>query len=93
MYSEHTPQAIANRRYQVRIGQYFKEGWEIFSTQPAAYIGFLVLMTIINGVLNNIPGVGLIVSTILSGPFAAGYYFFSFRIARNQRPTDRKSVV
>ncbi|BCX11339.1 MAG: hypothetical protein KatS3mg067_0277 [Thermosynechococcus sp.] len=87
MYSEHTPQAIANRCYQVRIGQYFKEGWQIFSSQPAPYIGFLVLMTIINGLLNNIPRVGLIVSTILSGPFAAGYYFFSFRIAHNQRPT------
>ncbi|MDR7898303.1 hypothetical protein RHJ63_08280 [Thermosynechococcus sp. JY1334] len=84
--SEHTPQAIANRPYQVRIGQYLNEGWQIFSTQPAAYIGFLILAMIINGVLNNIPGAGPIVSTILVGLFAAGYYFFSFRIARNQRP-------
>ncbi|MFN3679068.1 hypothetical protein [Thermosynechococcus sp.] len=84
--SEHTPQAIANRSYQVRIGQYLNEGWQIFSTQPAAYIGFLILATIINGVLNNIPRAGPIVSTILAGLFAAGYYFFGFRIVRNQRP-------
>lgn len=83
---EHTPQAIANRRYQVRIGQYLNEGWQIFSTQPAGYIGFLILTAIINAVLNNIPGAGPIVSSILAGLFLAGYYFVGFRIAHNQRP-------
>ncbi|WP_298613624.1 DUF975 family protein [uncultured Thermosynechococcus sp.] len=84
--SEHTPQAIAGRSYQVRIGQYLTEGWQIFSTQPLAYIGFFILVSMVNVVLNNIPGAGLVVSTILAGLFSAGYYFFGFQIARNQRP-------
>ncbi|MFN4279962.1 DUF975 family protein [Thermosynechococcus sp.] len=84
--SEHTPQAIASRPYRVRIGQYLNEGWQIFSTQPAAYIGFFILATIIHGLLNNIPGAGPIISSLLAGLFSAGYYFFGFRIVRNQRP-------
>ncbi|BAY52958.1 hypothetical protein NIES2134_119620 [Thermostichus vulcanus NIES-2134] len=84
--SEHTPQAIANRHYQVRSGQYLKEGWQIFSTQPAAYIGFLVLATITNTLLRSIPGLGPIAGGVSSSLFAAGYYFFSFRIVHNQRP-------
>ncbi|HIK24374.1 MAG TPA: glycerophosphoryl diester phosphodiesterase membrane domain-containing protein [Thermosynechococcus sp. M46_R2017_013] len=84
--SEHTPQAIASRSYQVRIGWYLTEGWQIFSTQPAAYIGFFMLVFIINVVLSNLPVAGLVVSIILTGPFSAGYYFFGFQIARNQKP-------
>ncbi|WP_198406192.1 DUF2189 domain-containing protein [Parathermosynechococcus lividus] len=84
--SEHTPEAIANRRYRVRISQYIGDGWQIFTANAGGYIGFLLLSALISGALSNVPGVGPIVNGIISGLLLAGYYFVGFKIAHGQRP-------
>ncbi len=84
--SEHTPEAIAQRRYQVRIGQYISEGWQIYSANAGGYIGFLLLSAFISGALSNVPGAGPVVNGIISGLLLAGYYFVGFKIARGQTP-------
>ncbi|XFA73874.1 DUF975 family protein [Thermosynechococcaceae cyanobacterium Okahandja] len=84
--SEHTPEAIAQRRYRVRISQYISDGWQIYSANAGGYIGFLLLSAFISGALNNVPGVGPIVNGIISGLLLAGYYFVGFQIAHGQTP-------
>jgi len=84
--SEHTPEAIAQRRYRVRISQYISDGWQIYSANAGGYIGFLLLSALISGALSNVPGAGPIINGIISGLLLAGYYFVGFKIAHGQTP-------
>ncbi len=83
----HTSEAIVNRQYQVRIGQYIGDGWQIFTTNAGGYIGFLLLSGFINFIFNVIPEVvATIIGIVISWLLQAGNYFVGFKIMHEQRP-------
>jgi uncharacterized membrane protein len=94
--TEFSPE-FADRDYDVKIGDYFSRGWEIFKQYAWAFILFTLLTFIITGVLTTLPsplgmravgensvGGGNILANILSPILGVGYYFVAFQIARNQ---------
>jgi len=83
----HTPEAIVNQQYRVRIGQYISDGWQIFATNAGGYIGFLLLSVFISFIFNVIPEflatmIGIVISWLLQ----AGNYFVGFKITHGQQP-------
>jgi uncharacterized membrane protein len=88
---------FADRDYEVKVGDYFSRGWEIFKQYAWAFILFTLVTFIIAGLLALLPsplgvrsgsgdamGGGNIVANILSPVLGVGYYFVAFQIARNR---------
>ena len=88
-------QDLANRDYEVKIGQYFSRGWDIFKQYALPFVGFLILTFIIAVVATKLPyplgadakGRTGIVNPILSPIFTAGFYIVAFKIAKGRTPS------
>ncbi|MGF1571040.1 MAG: hypothetical protein ACFCVD_23685 [Nodosilinea sp.] len=86
---------FSNRDYQVKIGDYFGRGWEIFKQNALQFVLFTLLLVVISALLSQLPspigartsgdtpGLNL-AAGILSPILGAGYYFVAFQIARNR---------
>jgi hypothetical protein len=85
------------RDYEVKIGEYFSRGWEIFKQYAWAFILFTLVTFLIAIVLSMLPsplgmratgdggfGGGNILANILSPVLGVGYYFVAFQIMRNR---------
>ena len=55
-------------RFQVQPGKYLQEGWELFKLNPGGFIGFALLVFIINVMLHYLPRIGELISLAISGP-------------------------
>ncbi len=85
-------QSIAERDYNVKTGDYFSRGWDIFKQYALPFIGFLLLTFIISAVLSRLPyPLGLnedrrggIANSIISPILSAGFYIVAFKIAKGQ---------
>jgi hypothetical protein len=85
------------RDYEVKIGDYFSRGWEIFKQYAWAFILFTLVTFLIAGLVSMLPSpLGLrtfgdnplgganILTNILSPILGVGYYFVAFQIIRNR---------
>ena len=89
--SGHSPD-LENQNYTVKVGQYFRRGWEIFQQYVWGFIGFAVLVSLISGALSRLPaplgvneeGGGGILNAIVSPILFAGFYIVAFKIAKNR---------
>ncbi|MDX2239525.1 MAG: hypothetical protein NW224_02470 [Leptolyngbyaceae cyanobacterium bins.302] len=87
-----TAQSIVDRNYNLDIGEYFNRGWELFKQYALPFVGFLLLVLIIGGVLSRLPyPLGLnedrqggIVNSIISPILTAGFYIVAFKLAKGQ---------
>ena len=61
------------------------QGWRIFRQDIQAFIGFLIILILINVVLGLVPGVGQIVNLIVYPVLNAGFLIYSFKIIRQQK--------
>jgi hypothetical protein len=88
---------LMNRDFEVKIGEYFSRGWEIFKKNAVQFILYTLLLGIILGVLSQLPsplgarggennpwGGGNLIANILMPILFAGYYFVAFQIVRNR---------
>jgi uncharacterized membrane protein len=89
---------LTNRDYDVKIGDYFSRGWEIFKAKAPLFILFTVLLVLIQVVLSFLPyplgankgdesaGGGILnfVFNVIAPVLTAGYYFVAFQIARGR---------
>ena len=85
-----------DRDYEVKIGEYFGRGWQIFKEYAWGYVAFTLVSGMIAIALAQLPsplgartadgefgGMSLLLN-IISPILGAGYYFVSFQIARNR---------
>ena len=70
---------IVDSGYQVRIGDYFSQGWALFTRNPGNLIGFLVLSVLISAAAAFVPFSGLLLT-----PLTAGYYVFIFKMIKDE---------
>jgi len=63
---------LANNGYKVEIGKYINLAWEHFKKHPGMYIGFMFLSGIASSMAQNIPYIGIIISTVISPLLAVG---------------------
>jgi len=88
---------LINRDYEVKIGDYFSRGWEIFKQKAPLFILFTLMLAAIQLVLNLLPyplgarseeevpgGILNFAYSIITPALTAGYYFVAFQIARGR---------
>lgn len=75
--------SLERHNYQVNIGLFLSEGWQIITQNVGGFIGFFVISTIISIVLSNIPG-GALVNGFVAAVLVAGNYIVGFKILRGQ---------
>ncbi|PZU93728.1 MAG: hypothetical protein DCF32_23100 [Leptolyngbya sp.] len=88
---------LTSRDYEVKIGDYFSRGWEIFKAKAPLFILFTLLLVLIQIVISILPtpigtrsadgptgGILSLAFNIVAPALTAGYYFVAFQIARNR---------
>ncbi len=86
---------LLSRDYEVKIGDYFSRGWEIFKSYAWGFILYTLVLGLIAVLLSQLPAPlgtrseeefagGNLIFNILSPVLSAGFYFVSFQVARNR---------
>ena len=79
---------IQQTGYRVRIGDYFKEAFEIFKAESGLFVLFTFVYLGVQAFLNFIlPVVGPLASVVLSPPLSVGYFFAVYKIRNGQSIT------
>ncbi|MCX8026472.1 MAG: zinc ribbon domain-containing protein [Thermodesulfovibrionales bacterium] len=76
---------LISEGYEVKIRDYFNQGWELFKANMGMFIGFSLVYLLIHILLNMIPFVGPLVGWVISTPLAAGYYFAAFALLNKEQ--------
>jgi uncharacterized membrane protein len=71
---------------EVKIGDYFKVGWELFKKYPAGFVGYFIIVVVISVVLRWVPMLGWIAGLVLVSPLNAGFFVVSAKLLKNQTP-------
>jgi uncharacterized membrane protein len=83
-------EALVQRGYTVKIGDYIQQGWELFKKNAGLYIAFTLIMVLINAVLawinRSASPLGSVISMVIAGPLGAGWYIVAFKQIRNRLP-------
>jgi uncharacterized membrane protein len=66
--------------YQVQIGEYFSQGWKLFTSNTGNLIGFMFLSWLISAAFTWVP-----FAAFLLAPLTAGYYTFLFRKIKGEQ--------
>jgi hypothetical protein len=90
---------LTNRDYEVKIGEYFGRGWEIFKQKAPLFVLYTILLVAIQAVIAFLPyplgpgggedappGGGILnfAFNVVTPVLAAGYYFVAFQVARRR---------
>lgn len=78
---------LLNKGYKVEISKYIGLAWEHFKKNAGMYIGFMLLSGILGSMAQNIPYIGIIISTIISPLLAMGTAIVVNKSIRNE-PLD-----
>ncbi|HAY21561.1 MAG TPA: hypothetical protein DCY27_05235 [Desulfobacterales bacterium] len=73
--------------YQIRPGFYLKSGWELLKKNFLGCIGFSLVALFLQLALNSQPGIGQLVSFVISGALWAGLVIVSLKMIQEQ-PTQ-----
>ncbi|MFQ5568810.1 MAG: hypothetical protein ACE5G0_03990 [Rhodothermales bacterium] len=84
MESRRSIDELINEGYQVHIGDYINKGVEIFKQNIGGFIGFILLVFLINLVLGFIPIIGGLASIAISGPLGVGIFIVSAKIMKEE---------
>jgi len=71
---------------EVKSGDYFRAGWEIFKKFPGGFIGYFILTLVITFVLRFIPIIGPLIAFVIAVPLNAGFFVVSAKFLKNQVP-------
>lgn len=93
MYSDGArsiPDVIQNG-YNVDIGKYVGEGWEIFKKNIGGFVGFTVILILVSALAAILPEkarpLGNIATAVLSGPLNAGMLIVAFKLIKQRSTT------
>lgn len=82
--------ALIQRGYTVKIGEYISQGWELFKKNAGGYIGFTIVLVLLGLVVNRIDAaaspLGTVINLVVTGPLFAGWYIVAFKQLRNRLP-------
>ncbi len=84
--SEQKLESSLRQGYSVNIGDSIGRGWELLSQNLGGFVGFTLILLLINVVLAFIP-LGGIANIVISAPLNAGYFFVAFKQLRSQATT------
>ncbi|HIK43544.1 MAG TPA: hypothetical protein IGR64_01515 [Leptolyngbyaceae cyanobacterium M65_K2018_010] len=86
-----------NSDFEVKIGNYFSRGWDLFKQYAWGFILFTLVIIFINALLAQLPsplgmrtageeamGGGNLLASLLTPILGVGYYCVAFQIARNR---------
>ena len=82
-FDEKVGQLLANG-YEFKLGEYISAAHRVVMKEMGSFIGFLLLLIVIYGVLAFIPFVGSIANFIISYPLIMGFAIFARRIFYNK---------
>jgi hypothetical protein len=71
---------------EVKIGDYFRAGWEIFKKFPVGFVGYFLITIVITYALNSIPKIGGLITFVIAVPLNAGFFLVSAKLLKNQVP-------
>jgi uncharacterized membrane protein len=71
---------------EVKVGDYFKAGWELFKKYPAGFVGYFIIVIITTLVLQLVPVIGWLAGFALASPLNAGFFVVSAKLLKNQTP-------
>ncbi|XGV94591.1 MAG: glycerophosphoryl diester phosphodiesterase membrane domain-containing protein [Leptolyngbya sp. BL-A-14] len=81
-------EGLLQKDYTVKIGEYIGSGWDLFKKNAVGFIGFTILVAVINIVLTKInqsaSPVGTLISVLISGPLNAGFLIVAFKLLRGR---------
>ncbi|AFY74182.1 hypothetical protein Syn7502_02170 [Synechococcus sp. PCC 7502] len=77
-------ETLLNRDYEIKIGEYISQGFEVLKQYFGSFIGFFFLTALITLALNLVPILGGIASSIIGAPLGAGFTFVGLAIIRKQ---------
>jgi uncharacterized membrane protein len=66
------------------LSDYFKTGWRLFKEYPGGFMGFCLLMFVIQVVLHSIPYLGAVASAAISAPLFMGNFIVSAKLLQGQ---------
>ena len=72
--------------YEFRISDYVSEGIDIFKKHAGSFIGYTLLLLVIQGVVTSIPRIGNFGSMLISPALNVGIYLFAHRVANGENP-------
>ncbi|WP_035987939.1 hypothetical protein [Leptolyngbya sp. KIOST-1] len=88
---------LTARDYDVKIGDYFNRGWEIFKQKAPLFILFTLLLFVIQVIISALPyplgsrsdepvpgGILNFAFNVVTPALTAGYYFVAFQLARGR---------
>jgi len=88
-YGSDSIDSILRRDYTVKIGKYISEGWELFKKNAGGFVGFTVVVILINLALGKVQQsaspLGSLLSLLISGPLNAGAFIVAFKLLRNRQ--------
>ncbi len=88
-YGSDSIDSILRRDYTVKIGTYISEGWELFKKNAGGFVGFTVVVILINLALGKVQEsaapLGSLLSLLISGPLNAGAFIVAFKLLRNRQ--------
>jgi len=84
-------EGLLQKSYAVKIGDYIGTGWETFKKNPGGFVGFTLVVFLINVAVAKInqsaSPVGTLISLLVSGPLNAGFLIVAFKLLKNRATT------
>lgn len=81
-------EGLLQKNYTVKIGEYIGSGWNLFQKNAGPFIGFTILVALINILIAKInesaSPVGSLISVMISGPLNAGFLIVAFKLLRGR---------
>jgi uncharacterized membrane protein len=71
---------------EVKVGDYFKVGWEIFKKYPAEFVAYFIIIIVTSIVLRFVPVIGWLAGFVLVSPLNAGFFVVSAKLLKNKTP-------
>jgi uncharacterized membrane protein len=68
------------------LGQYLKQGWELFKRYPGGFVGFTILFFVVQVVLQRLGALGGVMGLIINTPLAMGFFVVSARLFQGHTP-------
>ena len=75
---------VALDNYEFRFGEYLSKGWSVFGKKMGGFIGFTLVIILINMVLGLIPVIGQIATMVINAPLMAGYYVVARKLMNDE---------
>ncbi|MBD2072581.1 hypothetical protein H6F86_01505 [Phormidium sp. FACHB-592] len=84
-------EGLLHKSYTVKISEYIGSGWATLKKNLGGFVGFTLVVFLINIAIAKInqsaSPVGTLISLLISGPLNAGFFIVAFKLLRNRATT------